>query len=89
MYLSKKKTWFMPKELKLLGRVVNAQGIQMDTKKVDTVLNWKTPTNCDLLCGFIGTVGYLADDIPNIRLLLNILSGITGDVVPFHWKQRH
>ena len=79
----------MPKELKLLGRVVNAQGIQMDTKKVDTVLNWKTLTNCDLLCGFIGTVGYLADDIPNIRLLLNILSALTGDVVPFHWKQRH
>ena len=55
----------------------------MDSEKVDGVLNWKTPTNCDLLRGFIGSVGYLADDIPNIRLPLGILSAVTGDAVPF------
>ena len=57
----------------------------MDPEKVDDVLVWKTPTNRDLLHGFIGSVGYLADDIPNIRLLLGVLSAITGDKVPFHW----
>ena len=57
----------------------------MDADKVDSVVNWKVPTNRDLLRGFIGTVGYLADDIPNIRILLGILSSITGDTVPFRW----
>ena len=54
-------------------------------EKVDLVVNWKVPTNRDLLCGFIGTVGYLADDIPNVHILLGILSSITGDTVPFCW----
>ena len=49
LYLSRKKIRFIPEELKLLGRVIDSQGIWMDTEKVDTVLNWKTPTNCDLL----------------------------------------
>jgi hypothetical protein len=57
----------------------------MDPKKVDSVLAWKTPTNRDLLRGFIGSVGYLADDIPNIRLPLGVLSAIMGDKVLFHW----
>ena len=57
----------------------------MDPEKVDQVLAWKTPTNRDLLQGFIGSVGFLADDIPNVQIPLGILSAITGDKVPFHW----
>src|SRR5277367_4710365 len=57
----------------------------MDPDKVDSVLNWKVPTNRDLLRGFIGSVGYLADDIPNVRIPLGVLSAITGDKVPFRW----
>lgn len=85
LYLSKKKLKFLPNELKLLGRILDSEGIKMDPEKVDDVLAWKTPTNRDLLRGFIGSVGYLADDIPNIRIPLGILSAITGDKVPFRW----
>jgi len=49
LYLSKGKIWFLQEELKLLGRVIDANGICMDPEKVDSVLSWKTPTNCDLL----------------------------------------
>ena len=85
LYLSQSKLRFIAPELKLLGQIINAQGIQMDAEKVDSVLNWKVPTNRDLLRGFIGSVGYLADDIPNIRIPMGILSAITGDTVPFRW----
>ena len=66
LYLSKKKIRILPAELNLSGRVIDDNGIRMDPEKVDSVLAWKTPTNRDLLRGFIGSVGYLADDIPNI-----------------------
>jgi hypothetical protein len=32
--------------------------------------------------GFIGFIGYLADDVPGVRLLLGVLSTITGNAVP-------
>ena len=85
LYLSKSRIRFLPDKMKLLGRVIDANGIRMDPEKVDDVLAWKTPTNRDLLRGFIGSVGYLADDIPNICLPLGVLSAITGDMVPFRW----
>jgi len=49
LYLSKGKLHFLKRELHLLGYVIDKNGIRMDHDKVDTVLNWKTPTNHDLL----------------------------------------
>ena len=57
----------------------------MDLDKVNVVVKWKTPTNRDLLRGFIGTISYLVDDVPSIHLPLGILSVVTGDAVPFYW----
>ena len=85
LYLSRPKLHFIAPELKLLGRVIDDNGIRMDAEKVDSVINWKVPTNRDLLRGFIGSVGYLADDIPNVRIPMGVLSSITGDTVPFRW----
>jgi RNase H-like domain found in reverse transcriptase/Integrase zinc binding domain/Reverse transcriptase (RNA-dependent DNA polymerase)/Retroviral aspartyl protease/Zinc knuckle len=85
LYLSRSKLHFISPTLKLLGRVIDDQGIRMDQDKVDSVLKWKVPTNRDLLRGFIGSVGYLADDIPNVRIPMGILSAVTGDSVPFRW----
>ena len=85
LYLSRKKLRFLAPEIDLLGHLITDDGIQMDPHKVDTVTNWKTPTNRDLLRGFLGSVGYLADDIPGVRIPMGILSGLTGDTVPFKW----
>ncbi|KAJ2914251.1 hypothetical protein MD484_g6182, partial [Candolleomyces efflorescens] len=86
LYLSKDKLRFLAKELDILGHIVDDHGIRMDPAKVDSVLAWKTPTNRDLLRGFLGSVGYLADDIPGVRIPMGVLSAITGDTVPFRWS---
>ena len=57
----------------------------MDPHKVDAIVKWPTPTNRDLLRGFLGSVGYLADDITQVRIPMGVLSAITGDTVPFRW----
>jgi len=85
LYLSEKKLHFLCSELQILGRIVTDEGIRMDPYKVDSVLNWKTPTNRDLLRGFLGSVGYLGDDIPNVRIPMGILHALTRDTVPFRW----
>ena len=33
----------------------------------------------------MGSVGYLADDVPGVHIPMGILSSITGDTVPFCW----
>ena len=85
LYLSRTKLHFLARELKLLGDLVDDSGIRIDDAKVDSVINWMVPTNRDFLWGFIESVGYLVDDIPNVHIPMGILSSIMGDMVPFRW----
>ena len=73
--------------MKILGWIIDDDSICMDPEKVDCILNWKVPTNWDLLHRFIGSAGYLADDIYQVRISMGILSMIMGDSVPFCWTK--
>lgn len=88
VYLSATKLKFLCREMRILGRIVDDGGIRMDPDKVDSVLNWKVPTNRELLRGFLGSVGYLADDIATIRIPMGILTALTG-VESFKWDYTH
>jgi transposase InsO family protein len=84
-YLAEHKLQFLPAELRLLGHIITREGIRMDPEKVDGVVAWKTPTNRDLLRGFLGSVGYLADNVEGVRIPMDILNRLTGDTVAFRW----
>jgi hypothetical protein len=45
------------------------------------------PTNRDLLRGFLGATGYLADDIDHVRIPMGILHTLTSDSVPWRWGE--
>lgn len=45
--------------------------------------------NRDLLHGFLGVVGYLADDVATVRIPMGVLAKLTGDKTPFHWSDTH
>ena len=61
----------------------------MDPNKVDGALNWKVPTTKELLRGFLGSVGYLADDIGLVRIPMGVLSELTSSDHSFHWNMTH
>ena len=44
-YLNPEKLHFLVQEVKLLDHFVCYNGIQLDPAKVDSVMNWKVPTN--------------------------------------------
>ena len=82
-YLSEHKMQLFQKELKILGHIVDDQGIRMDPHKVESIRQWKVPTNKDLLQGFLGFVSYLVLNIPQLCIATSILSKIAGDTVFF------
>jgi hypothetical protein len=89
LYLSPGKMQLLPQKLKILGRVINEKGIRMDYDKVDDILNWKTLTSKELVQGFLGSVGFLADDITQVRIPMGVLHSLTGANAIFRWHEMH
>jgi len=89
LYVSEKKFYLLARELKLLGRIIDTDGIRMDPAKVDSVINWKTPNSKELLQGFLGSVGFLADDIEGVCIPMGLLYGLCSGTVPFRWSETH
>ena len=85
LFLGPNKMQFFANELKILGHIIDEKGIRMDPHKVDKVVNWKTPTNKDLLRSFIGAVGFLAPDCKGIRIPMGHLSSLTAELKPWRW----
>ena len=57
---------FMKWEIDYLGVVVGNGILKMDPKKLETVKNWKTPTNPREIRKFLGFTGYYRYFIPNL-----------------------
>ena len=85
LFLSRDKLRFLSSKMKILGRIIDDQGIRMDPDKVDKVINRKVPINRNLLHGFLGAVGYLVDNIAGVHIPMGVLHGLTGDTVSYHW----
>jgi len=85
LFLSPSKMQFFAERLKVLGHIIDSEGILMDPHKVDKVMNWKTPTNSDLLAGFIGSVGYLAPDCEGVQIPMGILTPLSSGNRPWRW----
>lgn len=84
-YLSEHKLHFFVQKLKLLGHIIDENGIGMDAEKVDKIANWKVPANKAQLLAFNGSVGFLAGDCAGIRIPMGVLAKRTGSTVPWRW----
>ena len=85
LYLRPLKMQFFAEELQILRHVIDNRGISMDPHKVDKILNWKVPTNKELLRSFIGAVGFLAPNCKGIQIPMGHLSSLTSKSHPWRW----
>ena len=71
--LNHKKTLFGLQEGKLLGHIISEEGIKIDPKRIEAILQISHPRNIKELQSFIGNINFLRRFIPNlVELLRNI-----------------
>jgi hypothetical protein len=58
LYAKFSKCAFWLKEVSFLGHVISAEGIAVDTSKVQEVLDWKSPKSVTQIRSFLGLTGY-------------------------------
>ena len=58
LYAKFSKCEFWLDRVVFLGHVISAEGVFVDPKKVEAVVNWEPPTNPTEVKSFLGLVGY-------------------------------
>jgi hypothetical protein len=58
LYAKLSKCDFWLREIKFLGHTISQDGISVDPKKVQEVMDWKPPTTVQQIRSFLGLAGY-------------------------------
>ena len=84
-----KKSFFGRTELEYLGYWITRDGVQPLPKKVQAILNIKSPTTRKQLRSFIGMVNYYRDMWVRRSEILAPLAALTSKAVPWKWTDIH
>ncbi len=58
IYAKLTKCFFMRNKVEYLGHIISENGIQMNQKKVEAVMNWEEPTSVKQMQSFLGFCNY-------------------------------
>lgn len=83
------KSVFFRSELKYLGYVVDSKGLHVDPTKIDSIVNYPTPTNKKEIKRFLGIASWYRKFVPQFSTIsgpLNKLTSTSKKRNPFVWS---
>ena len=75
-------------EIKFLGHVVNAQGVQTQQKTVQKVQSFNRPHSQKTVKSFLGLCNYCRSFVPNFAAVAGPLNKLLRKDIPFEWNEK-
>ncbi|MCP4238590.1 MAG: RNA-directed DNA polymerase, partial [Aestuariibacter sp.] len=83
------KCSFYKDEVKFLGKVVDRNGVRLDTSTTAAILNMPVPTDISRLRSFLGLISYVSKHCPDLRSARAPLDYLCKPDVKFLWDTDH
>jgi hypothetical protein len=83
--LNEEKCRYNVQELDFLGHHLSSNGIRPDPRKIQTILNFRTPNNKEEIRSFLGLVTYLGKFIPDLANITDPLRRLIKHNEKFIW----
>ncbi|XP_040967859.1 uncharacterized protein [Gossypium hirsutum] len=84
--LSKCEFWLS--EVVFLGHVVSADGIRVDPKKIEAIVQWKASKNVSQVRSFLGLAGYYRRFVNGFSKIALPMTKLLQKNVPFIWDEQ-
>jgi transposase InsO family protein len=85
LYVKRSKCSFNQPELGFLGHIVGQSGLQVDPKKVQSVLQWPEPKNVSDVRKFLGLTNYFRKFLQGYSNMVRPLTQLTRGSSPWQW----
>ena len=85
MYAKLSKCQFWLDRVAFLGHVISVEGVSVDTKKLEAVVNWKPPKNVSEVRNFLGLAGYYRKFVEGFSKIAAPLTKLTRKDVKYDW----
>ena len=87
--VNKDKCTFYQREVKFLGKIVDHQGVRLDSATTDAILKMPEPSDKSQLRSFLGHISYISRHVPDLRSARASLDQLIKPDVHFVWEQSH
>lgn len=87
--LNESKCLFKVQELKFLGHKLSDKGINVDSRTIDTILNFRAPSTKEELRSFLGLVTYVGKFTADLGTETDFLRKLTKADTKFDWTEEH
>ena len=88
LYAKFSKCEFWLKELIFLGHVVSANGVAIIPDKVQSILDWKTPSSVKDVRSFLGMAGYYRRFVENFSKIDKPMTNLLKKNKKFEWSEK-
>ncbi|XP_017632557.1 uncharacterized protein LOC108475062 [Gossypium arboreum] len=87
LYAKFSKCEFWLQEVTFLGHVVTVEGIRVDPKKIEAIVEWKQPKNEFELRSFLALVSYYHRFVEGFSLIASLLTKLLHKNAPLVWSE--
>jgi hypothetical protein len=87
LYAKFSKCEFWLEKISFLGHILTAEGVAVDPGKVETVSNWREPTNVSKIRSFLGLAGYYRRFIEGFSKIARPMTKLLKKEKKFNWTE--
>ena len=88
LYAKWSKCKFWLREVYFLGHIVSEEGIQVDPRKIEVIIEWKPPRNVTEVRSFLGLVGYYRRFVKGFSMIATPMTRLLQKNVKFEWNEK-
>ena len=88
LYVKLSKCEFWLNEVSFLGHLISEEGIRVDPRKIEVIIEWKPPRNVMEVRSFLGLVGYYRRFIKWFSMTAVLMTRLLQKNVKFEWIEK-
>ena len=88
LYAKLSKCDFDRDRIQYLGHIISDEGISVDPKKIEAIMNWATPRNVTDVRSFMGLVGYYMRFIEGFSKVAHAITSLQKKGIKFEWTSK-